>query len=106
MEAIQSAATASLVPTTMSYAEAALAAAHMERGLAETLVFSAKEAIFKAAARHIQRQLRFESAVLRAVHDDVLEFEIASDLGGSVTVHWHLLHRHVLTLCMIRRHMS
>jgi enterobactin synthetase component D len=78
-------------------------AAHLERPL--TLVFSAKESIFKALYPSVKRFFGFEAAALIAFDSEKLHFRITqplSDLvpeGTKVTVFYQLFEGWLLTEC-------
>ncbi len=106
VEVIQSdGQTEALVPKIVLAQEAELAGRYFASGTAATLIFSAKEAIYKAAPRGLQRALRFDSAILQSVGSDHLDFCLTPQLdyfGLSVlSVYFEVMDTHVLTLCAI-----
>lgn len=56
----------------------------LTRTEAVTLLFSAKEAIYKALARFVRRGLDFNSATLIAIDKDTVEFELSKGITSQV----------------------
>ena len=75
---------ARLAPKVARPEELALAAAiGLEPGACFTLVFAAKEALFKCVAPIVGRYFDFLDARVTAVASDAISFELAADLGSG-----------------------
>ncbi|MEZ9438848.1 4'-phosphopantetheinyl transferase family protein [Vibrio atlanticus] len=57
----------------------------LTRTEAVTLLFSAKEAIYKALARFVRRGLDFNSATLIKIDEDTVEFELSKDITSLIS---------------------
>lgn len=108
VECIQSAEQAQvLTPKIVLVREAEVARQYFAPGLAETLVFSAKESIYKAAPKELQKGLRFDSAVLNSITRNHLNFQLVPPLNyferSLLQVHFEVMDLHVLTLCAVSK---
>ncbi|WP_286298503.1 4'-phosphopantetheinyl transferase family protein [Vibrio apostichopi] len=57
----------------------------LTRAEAVTLLFSAKESIYKALARFARRGLNFNSARLFAIDNDTVQFELSKDITSQIS---------------------
>nr|PMJ81218.1 hypothetical protein BCU13_21775 [Vibrio lentus] len=57
----------------------------LTRAEAVTLLFSAKEAIYKALARFVSRGLDFNSAILIAIDKNTVQFELSKDITSQIS---------------------
>lgn len=77
---------------------------HLDEANGLTLLFSAKESLYKALYPHTQRFMGFEAACLRQSHDGLLLFELTQNWnetwtsGQTVYVRFNLDSQYVHTL--------